>query len=96
VAELRDLQELLGELNDFHVLEKAIDDQLPSGLAKSVPALDALLRRKAQSCWDQWRQRADGLILPERRRSLWMDLRLERRPDSPTEPALLAQALPSP
>ncbi|MCT0206598.1 CHAD domain-containing protein [Synechococcus sp. CS-1332] len=95
VAELRDLQELLGELNDLHVLEKAIDDQLPSGLAKSVPALDALLRRKAQGCWDQWRQRADGLILPERRRSLWMDLWLERRFDSPTEPALLAQPLPS-
>jgi CHAD domain-containing protein len=95
-AELRDLQELLGELNDLHVLEKAIDDQLPSGLARSVPALEDLLRRRAQACWDQWRLRADALILPERRRSLSMALWLERRPDSHPESVRLAQALPSP
>ncbi len=96
VVELRDLQELLGELNDLHVLEKAIDDQLPSGLARSMPVLEALLRRKAQGCWEQWRQRADGLILPERRRSLSLALWLERRPDAQPEPSLLAQALPRP
>lgn len=96
VGELRDLQELLGELNDLHVLAKAIDDQLPAGLARSLPVLEALLRRKAQGCWEQWRQRAEGLILPERRRSLSMALWLERRPDAHPEPALLAQALPRP
>jgi len=91
VAELRDLQELLGELNDLHVLEKAIDDQLPGGLARSVPRLEALMRRRAQGCWDQWRQRADGLILPERRRGLAMALWLERRPvDLLPETTLLA------
>ena len=96
VGELRDLQELLGELNDLHVLAKAIDDQLPAGLARSLPVLEALLRQKAQGCWEQWRQRAEGLILPERRRSLSMALWLERRPDAHPEPALLAQALPRP
>ena len=95
MAELRDLQELLGELNDLHVLEKAIDDQLPSGLAHSVPVLEALLRRTAQACWEQWRQRADGLILPERRRSLSMAL-LERRCEGlPKQGLLTPSALPS-
>lgn len=96
VGELRDLQELLGELNDLHVLEKAIDDQLPSGLARSVPGLEVLMRRRAQACWDQWRQRAEELILPERRLSLPMALWLERRSDSTAEPAGLALALPTP
>ena len=95
VAELRELQELLGELNDLHVLERAIDDQLPAGLARSLPVLEALLRRRAQGCWDQWRQRADGLILPERRRSLSMALWLERRSVSHPEVPPLALALPS-
>ena len=95
MAELRDLQELLGELNDLHVLEKAIDDQLPSGLAHSVPVLEALLRRRAQACWEQWRQRADGLILHERRRSLSMAL-LERRCEGlPKQGLLTPSALPS-
>jgi CHAD domain-containing protein len=96
VVELRDLQELLGELNDLHVLERAIDDQLPSGLAGSLPALEALLRRRAQGCWEQWRQRAEALMLPERRRSLSMALWLERRSDSYLDAALPALALPSP
>jgi CHAD domain-containing protein len=95
IAELRDLQELLGELNDLHVLEKAIDDQLPSGLARSVPVLEALLRGRGQACWEQWRQRADGLVQPERRRSLSMAL-LERRCLGQPQPGLLtAPALPS-
>ncbi|MCP9797216.1 MULTISPECIES: CHAD domain-containing protein [Cyanophyceae] len=95
IAELRDLQELLGELNDLHVLEKAIDDQLPSGLARSVPVLEALLRGRAQACWGQWRQRADGLVRPERRRSLSMAL-LERRCQGQPQPSLLTSpALPS-
>ena len=96
VVELRDLQELLGELNDLHVLERAIDDQLPSGLAGNLPLLEALLRGRAQGCWEQWRQRAEGLMLPERRRSLSMALWLERRSDSHLDAALPALALPSP
>lgn len=91
VGELRDLQELLGELNDLHVLERAIDDQLSSGLARGVPQLDALLRHNAERCWDQWRQRADGLIRPERRRSLLMALWLERRPDRNLDRTLIAR-----
>ncbi len=96
VVELRDLQDLLGELNDLHVLEKAIDDQLPSGLARSVPGLEGLMRRRGQACWEQWRQRADGLILPGRRRSLPLSLWLERRCGSRHEPAPLALVLPAP
>ncbi|MDM7954018.1 MAG: CHAD domain-containing protein [Cyanobium sp. CZS 25K] len=89
ITELRELQELLGELNDLHLLEMAIDDQLPSGLARSLPRLEALLRRRAQGCWEQWRQRADGLILPERRRSLAMALWLERRPHNDLDRTLI-------
>ena len=96
VVELRDLQELLGELNDLHVLERAIDDQLPSGLARSLPALEALLRRRAQSCWEQWRQRAEGLMQPERRRGLSMALWLERRSDSHPQRTQSVPALPRP
>lgn len=100
VVELRDLQELLGELNDLNVLERAIDDQLPSGLARSLPALEALLDHRAQGCWEQWRQRAEGLMLPERRLSLSMALWLERGSDSHCDShldsALPALALPSP
>jgi CHAD domain-containing protein len=91
VGELRELQDLLGSLNDLEVLEKAIDDQLPSGLGRSVPQLEARLRRRAQDCWEQWRQRADGLILPERRRALLLALWFERRSEHNLERPLIAR-----
>ncbi len=91
VGELRELQGLLGDLNDFQVLEKAIDDQLPSGLARSVPQLESLLRHKARQGWERWRQRADELILPGRRRDLLLALWLERRSEHNLERPLIAR-----
>lgn len=72
------LQELLGELNDLQVLQKAIDDQLPGRLRDSLPRLHGLLQARADTCWGQWRSEAESLQHPLRRHRLLQDLLLEQ------------------
>jgi CHAD domain-containing protein len=72
------LQELLGELNDLQVLQKAIDDQLPGRLRDSLPRLHGLLQARADNCWRQWRSEAETLQHPGRRHRLLQDLLLEQ------------------
>lgn len=57
----RRFQDLLGELNDLQVLQKAIDDQLPGRLAEGLPQLHDLLQENARGCWRQWRCEAEAL-----------------------------------
>lgn len=73
-------QELLGELNDLDVLQQAIDDQLPAGLASSLPRLHDLLRDQAEACWCEWRLEAERLHLPGERRQLLQALWQEQAP----------------
>jgi CHAD domain-containing protein len=72
------LQELLGELNDLQVLQKAIDDQLPGRLRDSLPRLHGLLQARADTCWGQWRSEAETLQHHGRRHRLLQDLLLEQ------------------
>jgi hypothetical protein len=72
------LQELLGELNDLQVLQKAIDDQLPGRLRESLPRLHGLLQARADTCWGQWRSEAESLQHRWRRHRLLQDLLLEQ------------------
>ena len=51
----------------------------------------ALLRHKARQGWERWRQRADELILPGRRRDLLLALWLERRSEHNLERPLIAR-----
>jgi CHAD domain-containing protein len=70
-------QDLLGEFNDLRVLERAIDDQLPEGIGKAAPQLLLLLQENRRQCWRQWRQEAEKLRLPKRRRRLVQALLVE-------------------
>ena len=54
IAQLKEGQGLLGDLNDISVLHKAIDDQLGSGLASAAPQLAALLEEQRQHSWHGW------------------------------------------
>jgi CHAD domain-containing protein len=72
------LQELLGELNDLQVLQKAIDDQLPGRLRDSLPRLHDLLQDRSRQCWGHWRSEAQILQQPGRRHRLLQDLLLEQ------------------
>jgi CHAD domain-containing protein len=74
IGHLRQSQDLLGELNDLQVLRKAIDDQLPAGLVKTLPQLHKLVLLTNARCWDLWREQADALWLPEQRRRLGLAL----------------------
>jgi len=56
----KQMQELLGELNDLQVLQRALDDQLPGALAKEVPELAQLLSHSESQAWQGWRALACG------------------------------------
>lgn len=70
VEQLRQGQELLGELNDLQVLRKAIDDQLPGDLASSLPQLHWLLEQNSLRCWSLWQERLEQLWPQRQRRRL--------------------------
>ena len=67
-------QALLGELNDLHLLEQAIQDQLPGRLDVLLPQLDWLLTQHQRYCWEQWRDLVNELLPVARRRQLHRDL----------------------
>lgn len=67
-------QDLLGELNDLEVLRRAIDDQLPGGLADTLPDLAGLVQDRSLACWQRWREQAQDLQQPARRHGLLADL----------------------
>lgn len=71
-------QDLLGDLNDLQVLQKAIDDQLPARLADSLPSLHGLLQHNAHQCWRQWRLEAQALQSPQQRHRLLQALLVEQ------------------
>jgi len=76
----RQVQDLLGELHDLQVLQRAIDDQLPGRLTESLPQLDGLLQQRTRGHWAQWRQQAAQLQQPDQRRRLLLELLEDSRP----------------
>lgn len=83
IGALRQGQELLGELNDFQVLRKAIDNQLPGRLAESLPQLDWLLEQNCRHCWGLWRQQVELLWPLRRRQRLALTLSAAALPPGP-------------
>jgi len=59
-ASFKQMQELLGELNDLQVLQRALEDQLPGALSKEAPELAQLLSQSETRCWQSWRALACG------------------------------------
>jgi len=55
LGQFKQMQELLGELNDLQVLQRAIADQLHGSLAADLPRLDGLLQQQQAQCWQAWR-----------------------------------------
>lgn len=74
IGHLKQGQDLLGELNDLLVLRRAINDQLPSGLATDLPELHQLLLLTEARCWELWCQQVEALWTPRRRRELPLSL----------------------
>ncbi len=62
IVRLKKGQALLGELNDLHLLERAIQDQLPGRLDALLPQLDWLLTQHQRYCWEQWRDLVNQLL----------------------------------
>ncbi len=80
VEQLRQGQELLGELNDLQVLRKAINDQLPGDLPSSLPQLHWLLEQNSLRCWSLWQERVEELWPLRQRRRLALTLLAEAQP----------------
>jgi len=57
LGQFKQMQELLGELNDLQVLQQAIADQLQGSLtlAADLPVLAGLLQQQQAQCWQDWR-----------------------------------------
>ena len=81
IEHLRQGQELLGELNDYQVLRKAIDNQVPGRLAESLPQLDWLLQQNSRHCWRLWEERRQHLWSARGRRQLHLALAAGAAPD---------------
>lgn len=64
-ARFKQMQELLGELNDLQVLRRALDDQLPGALASDLPQLHGLMQLVESRCWQQWRGLAQSQARPQ-------------------------------
>ena len=62
--EFKDLQQLLGELNDLEVLQQALEDQLPGSLATTLPHFHALLSLQQERSWLRWRERSRSFAQP--------------------------------
>ena len=77
IAHFRNIQDLLGELHDLEVLAKAIDNQMPQGLAADLPVLAGLLDARRRQCWELWRQEAGMLSGSRARRALLEGLQRE-------------------
>jgi len=83
IGHLRQGQDLLGEINDLQVLRKAMDNQLPAGLAKTLPELHNLMLLTNARCWDLWRDQAEALWPPEQRQRFCLDLMRGCTPPGP-------------
>ena len=75
----KQMQELLGELNDLQVLQKAIDDQMPLGLERSLPKLHGLLDQAGRTCWVRWRDLVERHHGVGQRRQLLQALLADQR-----------------
>ena len=75
----KQMQDLLGELNDLQVLQRALDDQLPASLAKETPALARLLQHSERDCWQAWRALAAGPMAPATGQRLLESLQADQR-----------------
>ncbi|MEB3296950.1 MAG: CHAD domain-containing protein [Cyanobacteriota bacterium] len=101
ISQLRSLQELLGELNDLAVLAGAIDQQLPHGLGRDLPALAALMAERRERCWQAWQSQAGQLHGEQARKLQREELnraadRRRSRPVCSAIPELVAIRLASP
>jgi CHAD domain-containing protein len=75
----KQMQECLGELHDLHVLEQALEDQLPVGLKQCTPALQRVLQQRHALCWQQWRQLAIAHQRPGQRRRQVLAMAAQQR-----------------
>jgi CHAD domain-containing protein len=78
ITDLRDLQELLGELHDLEVLTAAIDQQTPHSLASDLPVLAVALEQRRRCCWERWRDEARRLNSAAARAELLHGLQREQ------------------
>jgi CHAD domain-containing protein len=74
INQLRNLQELLGELNDLAVLARAIDQQMPHSLERDLPALAIAMSQRREQCWIAWRRQAEQQHGGQTRRLLRLEL----------------------
>ncbi|MFO7628750.1 MAG: CHAD domain-containing protein [Prochlorococcaceae cyanobacterium] len=71
IARFKTLQEHLGDLNDFDVLEKAIVNLLDGDPAERLPELCALIAADRSQAWLRWHSEAAFFRSLEGRRSLY-------------------------
>lgn len=71
IARFKAMQEHLGDLNDFDVLEQAIANLLDGEPAERLPELWTLIAAARSRAWQQWDLQAAGFRIPEGRTSLY-------------------------
>ena len=76
---LKQGQELLGEINDLHVLQRALHDQLADPLPQAVPRLAHWLEQSQSQAWEQWRSLALSTGCPAYVQQLLVSLQRDQR-----------------
>ncbi|WP_172820819.1 CHAD domain-containing protein [Cyanobium sp. NIES-981] len=71
LEQLKQAQELLGDLHDIAVLRQVIESRLKGPLSRRLPRLHALLQQQQAASWASWRLLAERLLgFPQRRQLL--------------------------
>ena len=76
---LKQAQELLGEINDLHVLQHALYDQLAEPLPQVVPQLALWLDQSQSQAWQHWRSLATATSGPGSMQQLLVALQRDQR-----------------
>ena len=78
-GELKQLQQVLGDLNDLEVLQQALDDQLPDSVAATLPRLAELMAVQQRDGWQHWRDLSATFAQPARAQQLMRQLAADCR-----------------
>ena len=70
IARLRRMQELLGDLNDLHLIEAALHRQLDGPADQLVPGLCSVLMEQRSQSWELWCEQAQLFRGAQNRRQL--------------------------
>lgn len=74
VKDMKEIQEVLGEIQDSQVLEEVLKETLDSEIESSLPALAEHIGKTRQKAWQQWKPLQERYLNPSVRQAFHLQL----------------------